>query len=250
VDSAKTSGSGSATSGQGAHQADAAHADAAHADAAHADAAHAPLAHHFDTLEQQKESVSLGMWMFLVTEILFFGGMFLVYLVYRTRYPEAWTAGSFELDILLGGVNTAVLILSSFTMAMAVWSAQMGRRQPLIGFLLATMALGTAFLVIKAFEYTAKFQHHLVPGPAFHYEGAADPRNVELFFSTYFVMTGLHALHMIIGIGLLAWLVIWAAKGRFSRAYYNPVDMTGLYWHFVDIVWIFLFPLLYLIGRH
>jgi cytochrome c oxidase subunit 3 len=214
-----------------------------------ADRAAAPLAHHFDTLAQQRESVSLGMWLFLVTEILFFGGMFLVYLIYRSRFPAAWTAGSFELDITLGAVNTAVLIVSSFTMAMAVHSAQTGRRPALIGFLLATMGLGLAFLVIKGFEYSAKWQHHLVPGPYFHYEGMDAP-HVQLFFSTYFCMTGLHALHMVIGVGLLTWLLVGAVRGRFTPHYNTPVDMTGLYWHFVDIVWIFLFPLLYLIGRH
>jgi cytochrome c oxidase subunit 3 len=213
------------------------------------DPADAHLAHHFDSLEQQKESVSLGMWLFLVTEILFFGGIFTVYLVYRTKYPEAWTAGSFELDIRLGAINTAVLIASSFTMVMAVHSALKGRRPALIGFLPSTLGLGTAFLVIKAFEYAAKWQHHLVPGPDFHYDGpGAD--HIQLFFSTYFVMTGIHALHMVIGAGLLVWLLIGAVKGKYSSHYYAPIDMTGLYWHFVDIVWIFLFPLLYLIGRH
>jgi cytochrome c oxidase subunit 3 len=227
---------------------------AASTGAAAAGSGDAPLASHFDSLEQQRESVSLGMWIFLVTEILFFGGVFAVYLVYRTRFPTAWTAGSFELDITLGAANTAILIASSFTMAMAVWSAQTGRRRPLIGFLVSTLTLGSTFLVIKGFEYAAKWQHHLVPGPHFHYDGRfaglVDGSNVQLFFSTYFLMTGLHALHMVIGAGLLVWLITGAVRGRFSTRYYNPVDMTGLYWHFVDIVWIFLFPLLYLIGRH
>ena len=153
------------------------------------------------------------------------------------------------MDILLGTVNTAVLICSSLTMAMAVHSAAKGRRKPLMGYLVATMLLGAAFLGIKAVEYTEHIRHHLFPGRFFHYPGP-NGRPAELFFSLYFAMTGLHALHMIIGIGLLSVLFVLARRGRFTPAYYTPVEMSGLYWHFVDIVWIFLFPLLYLIGRH
>jgi cytochrome c oxidase subunit 3 len=207
------------------------------------------LQHHFDSLEQQNEASSLGMWVFLVTEVMFFGGMFTAYIVYRTFYPAAFADASHHLDITLGGVNTAVLICSSLTMALAVHGSQVGNRKALIGFLILTALLGLTFLGIKAVEYADKFEHHLVPGSAFSYPGP-DARQVQLFFSVYFAMTGLHALHMIIGVGVLSVLLIKACRGAYSPAYHTPVEVSGLYWHFVDIVWIFLFPLLYLIGRH
>jgi cytochrome c oxidase subunit 3 len=207
------------------------------------------LQHHFDSMEQQREASSLGMWVFLVTEILFFGGLFLAYTVYRSRYPLAFAEASRHLDITLGTFNTVVLIISSLTMALAVYFAALGRRKAIVLFLLATMALGGVFLGVKAVEYTHKFHDHLVPGPGFHFAGP-DARPAEIFFSLYFTMTGLHAAHMIIGIGLLTVLVLQARKGRYGPGYHTPVEVSGLYWHFVDIVWIFLFPLLYLIGRH
>jgi len=207
------------------------------------------LAHHFDNLEQQRESATLGMWAFLLTEIMFFGGLFAGYTVYRFSYPQAYIEGSHHLDILLGSVNTVVLIASSLTMAMAVRSAQLGRRKKLVLFLLFTILLGSVFLGIKAIEYSHKFHEHLVPGPAF-VAGAGQGREVELFFCFYFAMTGMHALHMIIGVVILFVLIAMSLRGRFSTAYNSPIEMFGLYWHFVDIVWIFLFPLLYLIGRH
>ena len=216
---------------------------------ADAHAASRELQHHFDTMEQQREASSLGMWVFLVTEILFFGGLFLAYTVYRAQYPRAFAEASRHLDITLGTLNTAVLIISSLTMALAVWSASVGRRKATILLLLATMALGGVFLGVKAVEYGHKFHDHLVPGPGFQFPGP-NARPAEIFFSLYFTMTGLHAAHMIIGIGLLTVLVLQARKGRYGPEYYTPVEVTGLYWHFVDIVWIFLFPLLYLIGRH
>lgn len=211
---------------------------------------HSPaLRHHFDTVEQQKDASTLGMWIFLVTEIMFFGGAFAAYTVYRSLYPDAFAAASNELDIVLGAVNTAVLIVSSFTMVMAVYSAQTGRRKALAGYLLATMFFGLVFLVIKGFEWHHKWVEHHVPGPHFHFEGPYADK-AQMFFSLYFAMTGLHALHMVIGLGILAVLVWMTLRGAFSREYYTPVDVSGLYWHFVDIIWIFLFPLLYLIGRH
>ena len=216
---------------------------------AHA-AQHPRLQHHFDNLDQQFEASALGMWVFLVTEILFFGGLFLAYLVYRLAYPEAFAEASHELDVILGGVNTAVLIGSSLTMAMAVWSAQLGRRSGQLLFLALTIGLGLVFLGIKAVEYSHKFEHGLVPGPGFRFESARDPLHSQLFISLYFVMTGLHALHMVVGIGIMTVLLVMAFKGRFTKAYHTPVEVSGLYWHFVDIVWIFLFPLLYLIDRH
>jgi cytochrome c oxidase subunit 3 len=207
------------------------------------------LQHQFESLGQQKEASTLGMWVFLVTEILFFGGLFLAYTIYRSQYARGFALASHHMDILLGTVNTAVLICSSLTMAMAVHSAATGRRKFLVGSLAATMLLGAAFLGIKAVEYTEHIRHHLFPGPGFHY-GGPESRSAEIFFSLYFAMTGLHALHMVIGIGLLSVLFVLARRGRFVPEYYSPVEMCGLYWHFVDIVWIFLFPLLYLIGRH
>ncbi|MEO7654025.1 MAG: cytochrome c oxidase subunit 3 family protein [Bryobacteraceae bacterium] len=207
------------------------------------------LLHHFDTAEQQKDASSLGMWLFLITEIMFFGGMFTAYVVYRALYPNAFVAASHELDITMGAINTAVLICSSLTMALAVHAAQTGGKKAIVVFLVLTIILGSAFLGIKAVEYHEKFVHHHVPGSSFHFEGPY-AREAQLFFSIYFAMTGLHAVHMIIGIVLLAILAWRANRGRFTAAYNTPIEMTGLYWHFVDIVWIFLFPLLYLLGGH
>jgi cytochrome c oxidase subunit 3 len=226
-------------------------AHALHADphGAGAHAHHRDLQHHFDTLEQQHEASTLGMWLFLVTEVMFFGGLFLAYLIYRVWYPEAWAEGSLDLDIVLGGINTVVLILSSLTMALAVRAAQTGAApRTTVTWLLLTMALGMTFLVIKFFEYEHKWELSHVPGLKFDYEGP-HARQVEIFFSLYFTMTGLHALHMIIGFGILSVITWMAYKRRFSPAWYTPVEMSGLYWHFVDIVWIFLFPLLYLVDR-
>ncbi len=206
------------------------------------------LQHHFEDAEQQFEASTLGMWAFLITEIMFFGGLFLGYAVYRTLYPEAFAEASRLLNYKLGAINTAVLICSSLTMVLAVRAAQLGQRRPLIIFLLLTILLGSTFLGIKVVEYSHKFHEHLVPGPSFHFEGN-DPPHAQLFFCFYFAMTGTHAVHMIIGIGVLAVLVSQAWRGRFSSDYFSPVDISGLYWHFVDIVWIFLFPLLYLISR-
>ncbi len=205
------------------------------------------LQHHFDDLKQQHEASTLGMWAFLITEVLFFGGLFAGYAQYRIRYPEAYAAASHHLDITMGAINTAVLIASSLTMALAVRGAQTGRRKATAGLLMSTVALGLVFLGIKAVEYSHKFHEHLVPGRSFSFDG---PRESQLFFSFYFAMTGMHALHMIIGVVLVTLIARLAWRGRYSPEYYSPVEVTGLYWHFVDIVWIFLFPMLYLIGRH
>jgi cytochrome c oxidase subunit 3 len=218
---------------------------------AHAAAPHgpSPLRHHFRDLSAQTEAASLGMWAFLATEVLFFGGMFAAYIVYRSLFRRAFEGASNLLDIKLGAFNTAVLILSSLTMAMAVWAASQGRKKLIILFLVLTIALGSVFLGVKVVEYKQKFEHHEVPGPHFVVpEGL--PRQAEIFFSLYFCMTGLHALHMIVGVGLLTWLILRARRGDFTVEYNSPVELTGLYWHFVDIIWIFLFPLLYLLGRH
>ncbi len=210
---------------------------------------HPALAHHFDNLAQQKEASTLGMWVFLVTEVLFFGGLFLTYMIYRSWFPEAFAVASHELDVTLGTINTAVLIGSSLTMALAVHAAQTGERKLLMMFLVATMVLGVVFLGIKSVEYYEKFHEHHIPGPNFQFE-AEYFRNAQIFFSLYFVMTGLHAIHMIIGLGIMTWMLVWSYKGVITADYASPIEISGLYWHFVDIVWIFLFPLLYLIGRH
>jgi cytochrome c oxidase subunit 3 len=207
------------------------------------------LAHHFDSLEQQREAATLGMWAFLVTEILFFGGLFTVYMVYRAWYPDAFAAASHELVIWAGTTNTVVLITSSLTMALAVHAAQTGNRKLLVTLLIATIALGCVFLGIKAFEYYTEWIEHHVPGLNYDFEPQYY-RNAQIFFSLYFLMTGLHALHMIIGIGIMSFMLWWSVRGVITTEYYNPIEIAGLYWHFVDIVWIFLFPLLYLIGRH
>ena len=221
--------------------------------AAHADPPghphHPALQHHFETLEQQQEASTLGMWVFLVTEVMFFGGLLMAYLLYRVWYPEAWSEGSLELDIMLGGINTVVLIGSSLTMAFAVRAAQTGRQgRTIVTWLVLTMLLGLTFLVIKFFEYKHKYDLGHIPGANFHLDSPhAD--QVQIFLSLYFAMTGLHALHMVIGFGLLSVIAWMAWKGRFSAEWNTPVEMSGLYWHFVDIVWIFLFPLLYLVDR-
>jgi cytochrome c oxidase subunit III len=255
-----------------------AHAAPAHAGghgvaAGHGPAHHPALQHHFDTMPQQREAAVLGMWVFLLTEVLFFGGLFIVYTLYRLWYYEAFALASKSIAISWGLFNTAVLIGSSLTMALAVRSAQTNRRSATVNWLFATIFLGAVFLGVKVIEYADKFEHHHVPGPNFvwasHEEGAAGEaapaaeaghaatmgpdelqRTTQIFFSLYFTMTGLHALHMIVGIVILFVIAWMAHKGRFDSEYHAPVEMTGLYWHFVDIVWIFLFPLLYLVERH
>jgi cytochrome c oxidase subunit III len=234
----------------------------------------------FRTLEQQKDSASLGMWIFLVTEVMFFGGIMLAYTINRHTYFHAFAMGSNTLDIKLGTINTGVLLASSFTMAMSVWSAQVGKKKLLAMFLTLTLVLGFGFLGVKYVEYAQKFHHHLIPGKNFDIAycannpsvcedlkpeelavereeiaqaQAADPNlnsHAQLYYSAYFGMTGLHALHMVIGAGLLFWLLKQSFAGRFTPQWNTPVDVVGLYWHFVDIVWIYLFPLLYLIDRH
>lgn len=283
------------------------------------------LQHQFDDMEQQEESVSIAMWMFLVQEIMFFGGLFTAYLVFRSKYPMAFAAGSNHLDAFWGGLNTLVLIVSSLTMALTVYYAQKGQRMMQVVLIILTMFFGSVFLGVKAIEYTDKYNHGLVPVTGLNKVIKADPATAEhaggghdkpcwevdhnapvvehanprgefqwtdcslvklaqdnnylttaekigyfsrdasgapvidankfrdkvrIFYYIYFVMTGLHALHMIVGLGLMLWLLWTAFRGYYTAEYYMPVEMSGLYWHFVDIVWIFLFPLLYLLGRH
>ncbi len=215
------------------------------------------LLHHFATKEQQKNSASLGMWLFLAQEIMFFGGMFCAYLVYRYKYFGDFASASQTLNIWYGAINTAVLICSSLTVVLAVRAAQLGKRKALTMWLVLTILLGLVFLGIKGMEYKEKFEDHHVPGPSFAYEGtvpghpgmAVNPHHAEMYFSLYFAMTGMHALHMIVGVVLFSLLAWWAWHGKYNSNYYTPIENAGLYWHFVDIVWIYLFPLLYLIDR-
>ncbi len=255
------------------------------------------LAHHFETEEQQFESGKLGMWIFLSTELLLFGGLFCAYSVYRSNHPEIFVYAHTFLDKTLGAINTAVLICSSFTMAMAVRAAQLGRQKTLVRLLAATITLAFCFLGIKYVEYRHKWETGLLWGKYFHAklekpappvappavlpaapaainpddrssippaaigprglavpgqplfaEGVAGPpRDVQVFFAVYFLMTGLHAVHVIVGIVVLSLMLARARRGEFGPSYFTPVDLAGLYWHLVDIIWIFLFPLLYLI---
>src|SRR5262245_6686625 len=206
------------------------------------------LAHQFDDPEQQRESSTLGMWIFLATEVLFFGALFLGYSIYRGQFSSAFGEASRHLDIALGAVNMAVLLCSSLIMAMAVHQVQLGNQRALIRFLIGTTAFGVVFLAIKFFEYYHKYEEHLIPGEHFVWHGA-DANHASIFYIFYFIMTGTHAVHMVVGIGLMTVLIILSRRGKFSPHYYTPVEMGGLYWHFVDIVWVFLFPLLYLVDR-
>jgi cytochrome c oxidase subunit 3 len=270
------------------------------------------LAHYFDTRAQQFDSHKLGMWLFLVTEILMFGGLFCAYAIYRANHPEIFLYAHTLLDKNLGAINTVVLLFSSFTMAWGVRAAMLGQRRLLVGLLAVTLLCGFGFMGIKAIEYNDKWQHGLLWGERFDYEamkdykaykaskgghgsghGEADahdeeadphdeagattdhgddgaavmaeldraaevvmdhghaaediPRNIHIFFGIYFVMTGLHGIHVLAGMIMLAWLLVRATRGDFGTRNYTAVDLGGLYWHLVDLIWIFLFPLLYLI---
>jgi cytochrome c oxidase subunit III len=227
------------------------------------------LRHHFETEEQQREAGTFGMWLFLLTEIMFFGGLFFAYLLYRNWYNPAFVVASNQLNIPLGTVNTAVLITSGFAMALGVWAAEVRKKGLLVLMLLLTTLFGLIFLGVKYFEYKEKWEKHHIPGKSFDISEFVNPpldpkthkpieeplspdmaQKTQIFFSLYFAMTGMHALHMIIGIVLLGWLTWRANNGEFTEGYVAPIENFGLYWHFVDIVWIFLFPLLYLINRH
>jgi cytochrome c oxidase subunit 3 len=239
-----------------------------HETAVHAEHEHASLPqhrHHFETEEQQREAGSFGMWLFLLTEIMFFGGMFFAYLLYRNWYYPAFAVASNQLKVPLGAANTAILITSGFFMALGVWAAEMRKRKTLVIMLVLTTVFGLAFLTVKYFEYKEKYEMHHIPGADFSVAQFVNPaayhldekplapdmaQKTEIFFFLYFAMTGMHALHMIIGIVLLFWLTHRAWRGDFSSGYVAPIENFGLYWHFVDIVWLFLFPLLYLINRH
>lgn len=206
------------------------------------------LHHHYADHDQQRQAATLGMWVFLTTEIMFFGGMIVAYLAYRYAYPDAFRRGSIHMLFMAGTLNTAILISASLFVALAVHAAREGARKLLIWCLIIAMFLGVCFLAIKGYEYYEHWVEHKVPGPSFQWDGP-DPRHAELFFVLYFGLTGFHALHMIIGVGLLSFILYFACRGRYTPEYHNPVENAALYWHFVDIVWIFLYPMLYLIGH-
>jgi cytochrome c oxidase subunit 3 len=225
--------------------------------------------HHFETAEQQREAGSFGMWLFLLTEIMFFGGMFFAYLLFRNWYYDAFVAASNTLSIRMGAANTAILITSGFFMALGVWAAEVRKKNVLVWMLILTTVFGCAFLGVKYFEYEEKFELHHVPGASFDVSQFINPpidakthkpvgnplppdmaQHTQLFFFLYFAMTGMHALHMIIGIAILGFMIFRARAGAYTTGHVTFVENFGLYWHFVDIVWIFLFPLLYLISRH
>ena len=208
----------------------------------------AAIAPQFDDAEQQRTASNLGIWIFLATEILFFGVLFAAYAITRVRFPEAFAAASRLTNLPLAGINTAVLVTSSLTMALGVHAAQHGARRACVHWLGLTVALGCAFLAIKAVEYRLDYLEHLVPTLDFRYAGPQADQ-VELFFYLYFFITGVHALHVLIGIGCIATIAVMASRNAFSPAYFTPVDVTGLYWHLVDVIWLFVFPVLYLVSR-
>lgn len=210
------------------------------------------LAHHFDTPAQQFDAAKLGMWAFLAQELLFFSGLFVAYGVYRSWYPEMFKLASHQLNKEMGAFNTVVLLFSSFTAAMAVRSAQLGKQKATGNFILVTIACALGFLVVKYFEYSHKFHSGLLPGRYFdphHLEHGVTtlPNEASSFFSIYFMTTGVHGVHVVVGIGVMIWIWIRNQRGEFSKEFFTPVDIVALYWHLVDLVWIYLFPLLYLV---
>jgi cytochrome c oxidase subunit III len=206
------------------------------------------VAHHFDSADTQFDSGRMGVWIFLVTEILFFGGMFCAFAVFRSWYFDAFREAHHHLDKVMGAINTLVLIGSSLTMALGVRYAQKSNTKVTVAMLALTILCACIFLVIKYFEYSHKFHDGLLPGAAFTAEGFKTGKDAGIFFAVYFMMTGVHGVHVVIGIGLITWILVRAAKGEFSSRYYAPVEGVGLYWHLVDLIWIYLFPLLYLVS--
>jgi cytochrome c oxidase subunit III len=230
------------------------HDDHGHGDHGHGD--HPSfVAHHFDSADQQFESAKLGMWVFLVTEILMFGGLFAAFIFFQGLHPETFIDAHHHLNKIQGGTNTIFLLTSSLTIALAVRSSQLGKKSHATLLLLATLAFAGGFLVIKYFEYSHKIHDGLLPGPAFcssaHLAADAACRTMQkdahVFFSLYFMMTGLHGIHVVLGMGLITWILLRNMRGEFSGEFYTPIEIVGLYWHLVDLIWIYLFPLLYLI---
>jgi cytochrome c oxidase subunit 3 len=209
------------------------------------------FAHHFESAEHEFEASKEGMWLFLVTEVLMIGGLFVGYLLFRGMYLEDFKVAHKLLSVPLGATNTVVLLLSSLTMALAVTSSQLGDRKKTAMYLLFTILCGAAFCVVKYFEYSHKLHEGTLPAGFFTAKHALDVvkyPHAPVFFSFYFAMTGIHALHVVIGMGLMTWLLLRNQRGEFSAAFFTPVELVGFYWHFVDLVWIYLFPLLYLVG--
>ncbi len=207
----------------------------------------ANLQHHFATYEQQMDAGKIGMWLFLATEILLFGGLFVGFGLMQAKYPEAFVQAHHHLDKNLGFLNTVVLLISSFTMVMAVHYAKTEKRTKTVAMLLVTLLCAAIFLCVKYFEYEHKFHEGLLPGKFYFHHGDTVPHQF-VFFSFYFMMTGLHGLHILGGMGAITWVLFRAKRGDFNREYYTPIDLVGLYWHLVDLIWIYLFPLLYLIS--
>jgi cytochrome c oxidase subunit III len=207
------------------------------------------VAEQFETPEQQRESATFGIWVFIATELMFFGPLFLGYLYGRTHFGHAFAAASHRTHLWLGTINTAILLTSSLSIALAVRAAQLDDRKALVRLLAATATLGGLFLCLKGWEYYQEWQEALVPALRFSFE-AQFAAGARYFFYLYYLMTGLHALHLAIGIGLVTLLCRRALRQQFGSAYYTPVEVVGLYWHFVDIVWIFLYPLIYLLERY
>ncbi len=203
-------------------------------------------AHHFKDGQHEFQSSMLGVWLFLATEILMFGGLIVAYIIYNSMYPEVFAEGAKFLDWRLGATNTIVLLLSSWTMVMGVRSAQTNNNKLCVKYLLATIVFGAIFMGIKYYEYTHKFHLGLYPGELFSFTGG-EASNLALYFSFYFCLTGMHGLHVIIGILLIIWVLLRAKKNEFNSEYYTPVEGVGLFWHLVDVIWIYLFPMLYLI---
>jgi cytochrome c oxidase subunit 3 len=207
-----------------------------------------PVAHHFEEAGQQHEAVTLGMWLFLATEIMLFGALFTAYYVYRVFHAQGFAEGTHHLNLTPGTVNTIILMSSSFALTLAVRAVQLDKTKIATPLLALTIILGCIFLGIKGFEYADKVAHHLVPGTGFRFEGP-HAAEAQMFYGFYFTLTGIHALHMVGGLVMLTVIAVLVARGRYSSVYCTPVEFSGLYWHFVDVVWIFLFPSLYLIGR-
>ena len=204
-------------------------------------------AHHFKDADHEFDASKLGIWLFLCTEIVMFGGLFVGYAIYHGRYPEMFAEGASHLSWYWGAINTVVLLISSYTMALGIYYSQINNQKKAVTSLWITFLCGCGFLVIKGIEYSSKISHGLLPGRFFSFKEATSD-NLAMYFGFYFSMTGLHGIHVVIGMGLIAWVALRAQKGEFSSKYYTPVEGVGLFWHLVDLVWIFLFPLLYLIG--
>ena len=213
---------------------------------ANVDRTNGGYAHHFDSAEHEFEASKFGTWLFLCTEVLMFGGLFVAYFIFSSLFPETFIEGATYLDWKFGAVNTAVLLLSSFTMVLAIYYAQNNKSKQCVNMLAITLVCGFIFMFIKYLEYTHKIELGLLPGEMFSF-GEAQSSNLGLYFSTYYMMTGLHGSHVLIGMGLITWCLIRARRGEYNSKYFTTLECVGLFWHLVDLIWIYLFPLLYLV---